>query len=92
MTGFRFTHRLHSSSFLGFVFRILQGNPKKELLWSLWVGHSLELGRLLPVGRQPLPTHTPVNSSGSSEVFGNTEPSTPEVGTPEASNTNHTEP
>ena len=37
MTGFRFTHRLHSSSFLGFVFRILQGNPKKELLWSLWV-------------------------------------------------------
>ena len=31
------THRLHSSSFLGFKFRILEGNPKKELLWSLWV-------------------------------------------------------
>ena len=31
------THRLHSSSFLGFVNRILYGNPQKELLWSLWV-------------------------------------------------------
>ena len=24
------------SSLLGFIFRILKGNPKKELLWSLW--------------------------------------------------------
>ena len=24
-----------SSSFLGFIFRILQGNPQKELLWGL---------------------------------------------------------
>ena len=30
-------HRPLSSSFLGFVFRILQGNPKKELLRGLWV-------------------------------------------------------
>ena len=26
-----------SSSFLGFIFRILEGNPKNELLWGLWV-------------------------------------------------------
>ena len=26
-----------SSSFLWFIFRILQGNPKKELLRGLWV-------------------------------------------------------
>ena len=31
------THRLQSSSFLWFIFRILKGIPKKELLWSLWV-------------------------------------------------------
>ena len=31
------THSLQSSSFLCFIFGILQGNPKKELLWSLWV-------------------------------------------------------
>ena len=30
------THRPQSSSFLGLVFRILYGNPKKELLWGLW--------------------------------------------------------
>ena len=29
------TRRLYSSSFLWLIFRILQGNPKKELLWSL---------------------------------------------------------
>ena len=33
----RDTWRLDSSSFLWFIFRILQGNPKKELPWSLWV-------------------------------------------------------
>ena len=33
-----FTHRPLSSSFLWFIFRILQGNPKKELLRGLWVG------------------------------------------------------
>ena len=32
------TLSLHTSSFLWFIFRILQGNPKKELLWSRWVG------------------------------------------------------
>ena len=32
------THRLHSSSFLGAPYRILNMNHKKELLWSLWVG------------------------------------------------------
>ena len=31
------THRLLSSSFLWFIFRILEGNPQKELLRSLWV-------------------------------------------------------
>ena len=35
------THRLHSSSFLGLPYRILYMNPKKELLWSLWVGLKL---------------------------------------------------
>ena len=36
--GFRIvsTHRAHRSSFLGY--RILHMNPKKELLWGLWVG------------------------------------------------------
>ena len=32
-----FTYRLHYSSFLWLAFRILEGNPKKELRWSLWV-------------------------------------------------------
>ena len=31
------TQRLHSSSFLGRPYRILNMNPKKELLWSLRV-------------------------------------------------------
>ena len=30
------THRLHSSSFLGLPYRILNANHKKEPLWSLW--------------------------------------------------------
>ena len=29
------TQRFHSSSFLGLPYRILNMNPKKELLWSL---------------------------------------------------------
>ena len=29
--------RLHGSFFLCFIFGISLGNPKKELLWSLWV-------------------------------------------------------
>ena len=32
-----YTHRPLSSSFLWFLFRILQGNPKKEMLGGLWV-------------------------------------------------------
>ena len=32
------THRPHSSSFLGLPYRVLNMNPKKELLWGLWVG------------------------------------------------------
>ena len=32
------THRLQSSSVLGSPYRILNMNPKKELLWGLWVG------------------------------------------------------
>ena len=31
------THRPQSSSFLGLPYRILNMNPKKELLWGLWV-------------------------------------------------------
>ena len=43
LVGFRLrwvliTQRLHSSSFLGFPYRILNMNPKKEPLWSLRVG------------------------------------------------------
>ena len=34
---YRLTHRPHSSSFLGFIFRILYMNPEKELVWGLWV-------------------------------------------------------
>ena len=30
-------HRLHSSSFLGLPYRILNISHKKEPLWSLWV-------------------------------------------------------
>ena len=32
-----YTHRLLGSSFLGLPYRILNMNPKKELLRSLWV-------------------------------------------------------
>ena len=35
--GVEFTHRPHSSSFLGLPCRILHMNHKKELLWGLWV-------------------------------------------------------
>ena len=35
--GVVFTRRHQGSSFLGFIFRTLKGNPKKELLWGLWV-------------------------------------------------------
>ena len=31
------THRPQSSSFWGLPYRILNMNPKKELLWGLWV-------------------------------------------------------
>ena len=31
------THRPQSSSFLGLPYRIVNMNPKKELLWGLWV-------------------------------------------------------
>ena len=31
------THRPQSSSFVGLPYRILNMNPKKELLWGLWV-------------------------------------------------------
>ena len=34
--GLGLTQRPHSS-FLGFIYRIPQGNPKKERLWGLWV-------------------------------------------------------
>ena len=33
----RCTHRPQSCSFLGLPYRILNMNPKKELLWGLWV-------------------------------------------------------
>ena len=38
LNGLGFTHRPHSSSFLGLPYRILSMNPQKELLWGLWVG------------------------------------------------------
>ena len=53
------TLRLHSSSFLGFIFRILQGNPKKELLWTLWVIES----DLALIGLLGQITHRPHSSS-----------------------------
>ena len=31
------THRPQSSSFLGLPYRILNMNPKRELLWGLWL-------------------------------------------------------
>ena len=31
------THRPHRSSVLGLPYRILFMNPKKELLWGLWL-------------------------------------------------------
>ena len=34
---YQYTQRPHSSSFLGVPYRILNMNPQKELLWSLWV-------------------------------------------------------
>ena len=42
MRVYDFTHRPQSSSSLGFIFRILQGNPKKELLWGLWVEYTMQ--------------------------------------------------
>ena len=42
------THGLHSSSFLGLPYRILNMNHPKEPLWSLWVSlKSLAGGELL---------------------------------------------
>ena len=35
--NYPFTHRLHSSSFGGLPYRILNIHDKRELLWSLWV-------------------------------------------------------
>ena len=45
-----------SSSFLWFIFRILQGNPKRELLRGLWVCLQTRTEKLLkPIGiLQPL--------------------------------------
>ena len=36
--GLEITNRPQSSSLLGVPYRILNMNPKKELLWGLWVG------------------------------------------------------
>ena len=49
------THGRHSSSFLGLPYEILNTNPKKELLWSLWVRQKpkndvhIQRGRLLSI-------------------------------------------
>ena len=40
-SGIIITHRLLSSAFLWLVFRILEGNPKEELLRSVWVSNYL---------------------------------------------------
>ena len=63
------THRLRSSSFLWFLFRILNGNPKKELLWSLWVNPSTPT---VPAGWLPVlrPANAnPVSSDAASALF-----------------------
>ena len=44
-----FTHRPHSSSFLGVPYRILNMNPQKELLWGLWVRDSFPPAGMLAV-------------------------------------------
>ena len=57
------TYRLHSSSFLGLPYRILDTNPKKELLRSLWVSPThyftgnlkAKLQNLQPKSQQPQP-------------------------------------
>ena len=41
------THRPLSSSFLWFIFRILYGNPKIELLRGLWAAQILDFIRML---------------------------------------------
>ena len=38
------TYRPLGSSFLWFIFRILQGNPQKELLGGLWVVYASGVG------------------------------------------------
>ena len=52
------THRLHSSSFLGLPYRILNINHKKELKWSLWVIPKQGFPRCLQAGwrRMRLPS------------------------------------
>ena len=50
------TQRLHSCSFLWFLFRILLGTPKKELLWSLGSGllcHNVA-HNILPILEAPI--------------------------------------
>ena len=44
------THRPQSSSFLGLPYRILNMNPKKELLWSLWVVFRVQCFSLIANG------------------------------------------
>ena len=46
-----FTHKPHSSSFLGLSYRILNMSPNKELLWGLWVGVRIESFRVRVSGR-----------------------------------------
>ena len=41
------TRRPHSSSFLALPYRILYMNPKKELLWGLWVSPKQEPKRFM---------------------------------------------
>ena len=49
--GLGFTHGLHSTSFLGFPYRILNINHKKELLRGPWVGFSVAQAFGLAGGR-----------------------------------------
>ena len=49
-----FTHRPQSSSFLGLPYIILNMNPKKELLWGLWVHKSSKTQSVSSLGFPPL--------------------------------------
>ena len=46
-TSYHTTQRPQNSSFLGLPYRILYMNPKKELLWGLWV--EINANQIIPL-------------------------------------------